>query len=127
MLEHQETHHEESDIDIRGVFRFVAGLFVGSVIVFLLVWALFGYFDRREARGVPEFPLGAGRTRVPPQPRLQVAPRDDFRDLRQSQEDVLESYQWIDRDAGRVRIPIDQAIRLTLERGLPVRSETGTP
>ena len=127
MSDHPELHHEESDIDIRGVFSFVVGLFVTSVVVFLVVWALFAYLDRREAQGVADFPLATGRTRVPPQPRLQVAPRDDFRDLRQGQEDVLESYQWIDRDAGRVRIPIDQAIRLTLERGLPVRSEAGTP
>jgi hypothetical protein len=125
MADHPETHHEESDIDIRGVFRFVIGLFVTAVAVFGVIWALFGYFDRREARAVPDFPLAAGRERVPPQPRLQVTPREDFKDLRVTQETELESYQWIDRDAGRVRIPIDQAMRLVLERGLPVRAEAG--
>jgi hypothetical protein len=122
-----QTHHEASDINVRGDFTFTAGLFATAVVVFLLIWALFAFFDRREAQAVPDFPLGAGRERVPPQPRLQVSPRADFQDLRVTQQTELESYQWIDRDAGRVRIPIDHAIRLTLERGLPVRPEAGAP
>ena len=121
-----EIHHEESDISIQGVFAFVVGLFVASVVVFLVVWVMFGVFDRREAQAVPDFPLAAGRNRVPPQPRLQVTPREDFQQMQTEQEALLETYRWIDRDAGRVRIPIDEAIRLTLERGLPVR-EAGAP
>jgi hypothetical protein len=117
------VHHEESDISIQGVFYFVAGLFATSVVVFLLMWLLFGVFDRREAAREPDFPLAAGRTRVPPVPRLQVTPREDFIKLRESQEQVLGNYRWIDREAGRVRIPIEEAIRLTLERGLPVRTQ----
>ena len=34
---------------------------------------------------------------------------------------TLKSYQWVDRNAGVVRIPIDEAIKLTLQRGLPSR------
>jgi len=36
---------------------------------------------------------------------------------------VLESYAWVDKNAGIVRIPIEEAIRLTLQRGLPTRQE----
>ena len=39
----------------------------------------------------------------------------------------LESYGWIDKTAGTVHIPIDEAIRLTLERGLPARDASAAP
>jgi topoisomerase IA-like protein len=32
---------------------------------------------------------------------------------------VLESYGWVDKDKGVVRIPIEEAMRLIAERGLP--------
>ena len=34
---------------------------------------------------------------------------------------MLDSYGWVDKNAGVVRIPIDEAMKLTLERGLPAR------
>ena len=37
-------------------------------------------------------------------------------DLRARQRAALESYGWVDRDAGVARIPIDRAIDLTVER-----------
>jgi hypothetical protein len=37
---------------------------------------------------------------------------------------VLDNYGWVDKNAGIVRIPIDEAIRLTLQRGLPTRQES---
>ena len=36
---------------------------------------------------------------------------------------MLGSYGWVDKNAGVVRIPIDAAMKLTLERGLPARTE----
>ena len=43
------------------------------------------------------------------------------------EDDVLESYGWVDKNAGVVRIPIDEAMKLTLERGLPARQQAGKP
>ena len=31
---------------------------------------------------------------------------------------MLDSYGWVDKDAGVVRIPIEEAMKLTVERGL---------
>ena len=36
---------------------------------------------------------------------------------------MLDSYGWVDKNAGIVRIPIDEAMKLTLQRGLPTRQE----
>lgn len=118
-----ELHHEESDVDIRGVFRFAGWLAVVIAVAFVAVWMTFGYFDQRESEigSARDFPLAAGRTVTPPAPRLQTEPRQELSDLRQREDALLNGYHWVDRDAGVVRIPIAEAMRLTVERGLPVR------
>jgi hypothetical protein len=35
------------------------------------------------------------------------------------------AYEWVDRNAGTVRIPIDRAKALLVERGLPTRPGAG--
>jgi hypothetical protein len=117
------VHHEPSDVNIRAIFGFAVGLLVTGIIIHVLVWVLFQYFNAREGRVVaPEFPLAVTQgIRVPPEPRLQTNPRQDLSDLRAREDQTLRSYGWVDKNAGIVRIPIDQAIKLTLERGLPAR------
>jgi len=119
--------HEGTDVNIRAVLGFGAGLFVAAVLIQFMVWLLFLYFSGREAaRVAPEYPLAVGgQTRVPPEPRLQTNPREDLRILRAREDGVLNSYGWVDRTAGVVRIPIDEAIKLTVQRGLPVRQGKG--
>jgi hypothetical protein len=116
-------HHEASDANVGAVFRFGFGLLIAVVIILFLVWLLFGYFARREAgSGVRQFPLAAEeQNRLPPQPRLQTNPRQDLLDLRTSENDILNSYGWVDKAGGVVRIPITEAMKLTVERGLPAR------
>ena len=120
---HAPSHHEESDVDIRGVFAFAGGLVVVTVVIGFIVWGLFVYFNTRaDSAGLPEFPLAATQEhREPPEPRLQTNPREDLRVLRDAEQETLATYGWVDRNAGIVRIPIDEAIKLTLQRGLPSR------
>ena len=46
--------------------------------------------------------------------------------LRGTEDAILSSYGWVDRQKGIVRIPIDRAIELVLQRGLPAR-QTSQP
>ncbi|MCC7417088.1 MAG: hypothetical protein IT176_08090 [Acidobacteria bacterium] len=123
---HAEAHapeHETSDVNVRGILAFVAALLAVAIAVHLLIGLLFLYFAGREARPAEAaYPLAAAEgTREPPAPRLQVTPRQDMRELRAREDGVLRSYGWVDRSGGIVRIPIDEAMRLTVERGLPAR------
>ena len=122
---HDDVHHEESDVNIRAILGFGAGLIVVTAVVYVFIFGLFKYFDARESvQGVAEYPLAAAQgRRDPPEPRLQTDPRQDLADLRAKEEELLESYGWVDKNAGIVRIPIDAAMKLTLERGLPARTE----
>jgi hypothetical protein len=124
-LVNPEVHHEQSDVNIRAILGFGAALFVVAAVVHVLIYVLFGYFDSRENAKVPaEYPLAATQEhREPPEPRLQTDPRQDLADLRAKEDEVLASYGWVDKNAGLVRIPIDAAVKLTLERGLPARTE----
>ncbi|MBV9673624.1 MAG: hypothetical protein JO076_12480, partial [Verrucomicrobia bacterium] len=56
-----------------------------------------------------------------PSPRLQVNPRDDLVNYQNRENRTLNSGGWIDRSKGIVRIPIEQAMALIVQRGLPVR------
>jgi hypothetical protein len=120
---HTEVHHETTDVNVRGVLLFGAGLFAAAAIVHLVIWVLFGYFNSREAiRGAREYPLAAiERNRLPPEPRLQTNPREDLRDLRAHEDQVLTTYGWVDKNAGVVRIPIEEAMKIVVQKGLPVR------
>jgi hypothetical protein len=123
-LVNPDVHHETSDVNIRAVLGFGAALVVVAAVVHLLIYVLFGYFNSRENAKVPaEYPLAATQGhREPPEPRLQTDPRQDLADLRAKEDEVLGSYGWVDKNAGIVRMPIDAAVKLTLERGLPART-----
>jgi hypothetical protein len=63
-----------------------------------------------------------------PPPNLQVRPVQDFAAFRARERGVLDSYGWVDKDKGVVHIPIEEAMRLVVERGLPAAApaDTGT-
>jgi hypothetical protein len=117
------VHHEESDVNVGAIVVFVVVLIVVAVLIQGAVWVLYRQFEQTASRpSVSEFPLAtAAMRRLPPEPRLQTDPRDDMANLRRSEDEVLESYAWVDRNAGIVRIPIEQAMKLVAERGEPTR------
>jgi hypothetical protein len=112
--------YETRDVNTRGILYFVIGLFI--LLVFSLVsmrW-LFGYFSVTQPLGPAASPFTNART-LPPAPRLQVQPVVDLDVVRAAQEETLHSYGWVDRANGKVRIPIDRAMDLLVERPLPAR------
>ena len=58
--ENPDVSHEHSDVNIRAILGFGAALLVVGVVVHLLIYVLFGYFDSRENAKVPaQYPLAA--------------------------------------------------------------------
>ena len=111
--------HELRDVRFRGVLIAAAGVLALTIIAFALVRGLIGYYARREAAtSPPANPLAARYApREAPAPRLQTDPRGDLREMRAAEDAQLHGYGWVDRDAGRVHIPIDRAIALTAVDG----------
>jgi hypothetical protein len=56
---------------------------------------------------------------LPPAPRLQTTTAADIVELHKKEDEILRNYGWVDRNAGVVRLPIDRAMELIVERGLP--------
>jgi hypothetical protein len=89
------------------------------------MYGLFHYFYQSETRTRPApSPLSYG-VEPPPEPRLLTKPGADLAAMRAEEDQILSSYGWIDRDRGIVRVPIDRAITLLAQKGLPTRPRAG--
>jgi hypothetical protein len=89
------------------------------VLVCLALAALFNMFESRAEQRDPALPPLAQENARTPGPLLQVSPREDLHQHRQRESRTLNATEWVNQPAGVVRIPIDRAIELTAERGLP--------
>jgi hypothetical protein len=118
--------YEKSDASPRGLLYFaviMAAILAASALSLI---GLFKYFEKAENPGSFIAAPFVGEQPLPPPPRIQSNPGADMQGYWQSQQNLLNTYGWIDRQNGVVRIPIDRAMELLLERGLPTRS-TNTP
>jgi hypothetical protein len=117
--------YEKRDVHARPLVMFGIGLLILTGIVLVLMAWMFGQFEVRAERvDVPESPLTAGTGGPPPEPRLQVLPRIDLSRQHSEEDALLNQYGWVDRGAGIARIPIDRAMDLLVQKGLPMRTET---
>jgi hypothetical protein len=139
-----DVAHEESDVAVRPLLWFVGGLTFFTIVVCLIVLLMFTYFLRREqSQELEASPLARqGEERLPPEPRLQLAPgwnvtSDDgqkheldykakrnyvpqpgseYQIVRGEWTRELDDYGWADQQAGTVRVPVDKAIDIYLQR-----------
>jgi hypothetical protein len=115
------AEHEHTDIDVSIGYKFAmsAGIVYGSF------WFFNGQQKATDA-AAQKYPLAAGR--LPdqqdrrPLPRLQNQPFKDLYELREGEMKRLESYAWQDKGEGVTRIPIERAMELVVEKGLPART-----
>jgi len=120
------ARHETRDVDVRGVAKAGLGLALGTAAAGAVVWLLYGSFERRARSLQPAYPLAVGQdVRRPPEPRLQVTPRQDLEAYLEAQQELLTGYHWVDKEAGTVRIPIDVAMSRVVAQGLPSRRPLG--
>jgi len=127
--------HESSDANVRAIYMFGVWLVVLGVLCALATYgglrALEAYEDHQDKARMAANPMvPEARMKMSteatahefPSPQLQ---RDDTTEMNQeiAEENAkLTHYQWVDQGQGVVRIPIDQAMQLVLQRGLPARS-----
>jgi hypothetical protein len=136
--------YEVTDANTRGIVVFIVGLFVSVGIFFVVCYAMGKIINngldradgpvnkwnapnqiapRRAIQSNPalEQEQLAKLTQQFPTPRLELDDgNQDLADLHQREDLLLNYYSWIDRSRGTVRIPIDRAMELVAQRGLPV-------
>jgi hypothetical protein len=140
--------YERRDIGVRAVYYFLGGLVVALVVSYLAVSVFFRVLEKRsQADQTPVSPLAtkapADTRRLPPEyktdsegadyekylrknfpePQLETNERTELNTIRQHEEDTLSTYGYVGENAGTVRIPIDRAMDLLAQRGLPTRTQ----
>lgn len=120
--------YETRDVNVRFLAAVVVGLFLLALGGMGVSW----WFERnaaerQQATERPRSPLAETLSPLPPEPRLQVTPGVNLAVVRAQEEAMLSRYEWIDPKNGIVRIPIDRAIEVLAERGLPARGEPSRP
>lgn len=141
-----EVTHETSDISANGVLSFVVGLTILIVSAFIGLIFLFNYFKGQAAKEVQPGPMALSQQeRLPPEPRLQLAPgfgvtledgtRTDLQttaDTRPQAEFATLNAQWEKELNGEIKdasgnsktIPIKDAIKQVVAgEGLPSRTK----
>ena len=118
-----EVVHEESDVNVSAILRYGLGLAVIAAVVHVFLWWLLGIYERQHERAQTQvYPMAVGQqNRLPPSPRFQENPQQDLQDLRAKQRALLEGYGWVSKEGGIARIPIEDAMKIVVERGLPTR------
>ena len=121
MPEIESQQHEPNEIGVRYV---VIGL---AAIAMLIVAALalnFGWLAiaGRDADSADVQPATPAPENVQTLPRLDPNQAKSLAELRADERRLLTSYEWLDEQQGLARIPIDRAIEIIAEQGLP---ETG--
>lgn len=120
----QHGGYERKDADVRSLLKFGLSLFVILVVVLISMRWTFYYFAVSQQLGPPASPFENARV-LPPQPRLQPQPRLDLEAYCNAQMQELDTYGWVDLHNEVVRIPVDRAMDLIIQRGLPSRPAEG--
>jgi hypothetical protein len=111
---------EGDGINYRGIVVFMVILAVTTFICQGIVVGMFKSFDAKAIARSPERAvMSAPPATMPPPPNLLTDEPGNLKHFRASEEELLDTYGWADKNAGVVRLPIDRAKELLLERGFP--------
>jgi hypothetical protein len=153
-LNHGHSGHqvefEHEDLGTRGVFTFLIGLAVVGIVIYFIIVGMYKFLDNYEiSQSATASPLVTSRdvssrfikydpgNRSKPDyvdtkfkdngaPMLEIDERTQLRDYLTNQEIQLNTYGWVDKDAGVAHIPIERAMELLVQRGVPVHSAAGS-
>jgi len=130
-----ETHHEKSDVNVKALLMFGAAFVVFAAVMHFALFVMYRQFvkhenshqhvpltkmERPESMTIPQiprlqpFPTKSASGVIPP---VSNTPVTDMEEMRNSQEQSLNSYGYVDRQKGVVHIPIEEAKKLALQRG----------
>lgn len=131
-------NYESRDLGARGIVVFLIVLAISGILIEILVWGMLRFYNKMTVESnVPTAgtsqlygqPYATPVTGDPslrfPKPALQVDDVADMNKLKAENEEILNSYAWVDKNNGTVRVPIQQAIDQVAQKGLPVRQEQG--
>lgn len=114
-----ETGHETKEVSVPFVFTSLWALIIGTFLVALLVIGIFQFFKNTYH---PDEAAKASQQVIPPAPRIDSHPAEELQSIRAREDHILNTYAVIDPKQGIVRVPIDRAIDMLSQKGLPTHN-----
>ncbi len=121
-MHNEDVAHEHSDTNIRTVLAFGGGLALVVAGAALLMWIMFRALESQAASRDQVSPVARPAGLQPTAPRLLTDEPGNLRKFRAEETTKLEGYGWVDERAGIAHVPIEQAKKLIVQHGLPVRA-----
>ena len=124
---HSDVSFESTDINTRTILAYLFYLALSVVAAFLITVFVFRALTSMAVNSqTPPAPIrqGVGPT-MPPEPRLQgvpghtTDPQLDLRNKLESDEAANEKLDWIDKQVGIAQIPVEEAMKIIVTKGLP--------
>ncbi len=127
---HTDVSFEERDIKVGTMYWYLFALGLATALALLICIFVLNFTNNLAASSdAPPPPsreaLGKDYQALPPEPRLQGVPghpSDPQKDLREKiKADTAENerLQWLDKNAGIAQIPVEDAMKIVAEKGLP--------
>jgi hypothetical protein len=123
-----EAFIESDGVSYRGIVVFIVILAVTTFICQGIVVGMFKYMDASAVESSPSRAvMAAPAGTMPPLPNLLTDEPANLQHFKTTEDEALHTYGWADKNAGIVRLPIERAKHLLLERGLPTAGDVAAP
>jgi 7-keto-8-aminopelargonate synthetase-like enzyme len=127
---HADVSYEERDVKAGTIYGYLFALgaaVLASLVICVYVLRLTTNFAASSDTPPPPSrkALGPNYRELPPEPRLQGIPghekdpQQDLRDKLKADTEANEKFEWIDKNAGIAQIPVEDAMKIIAEKGLP--------
>lgn len=118
--------HFDDELSIGGIVYVAIGIAGVTLLGFLVSLLVYNSAVADYGQPTPSAALGAPAA-LPGGPLLQRSPEEELREMRREVHERLHGYGWADEGAGTVYIPIEKAIDLVVEDGLPPAAPAPPP
>jgi hypothetical protein len=133
----EDIGFERQDLGSKPIFGFLISLAILGILIYYAIWGIFYFLDsfdkKNQQARTPLVQVESNTREVQaqqiqrfPEPRLEENERTELDGFRYGEEERLNSYGWVDQKNGVAHIPIEQAMKLIAQRGLPTTPQTGT-
>ena len=131
--ENDAVAFETSDVKARTIYAYLAALGAAVILSYIASVFILRFTTRIAAESdTPPPPvreeMGKDYVTLPPEPRLQgvpghrTDPQNDLREKMQEDSQADEKAGWIDQNSGVAQIPVEDAMKIIAQKGLPAAS-----
>ena len=127
--QHTDVSFEGTDVKSSPIFKFLTYLGITVILSFFLSLGIYkGLISYWNSSYDAPAPTREAGPHFPPEPRMQgmpghlTDPQHDMREKVEADTKANNDLTWVDKNAGIAQIPVKDAMKLIVEKGLPAIS-----